>query len=802
MDSPNQQPTADQLTQRELDILRLITDGLSNQDVARRLFITLSTVKWYLRQIYSKLGVSSRTQAIAAGRASGVLDVRAGRIASVASRHNLPSHATPFVGRTDELAAIAEQLADPACRLLTLVGPGGMGKTRLALQAAREQAARFPHGAHFVTLAPVNSADLLIFAIGGALDFSFYGQGIPVAQLIDYLHEKTLLLVLDNFEHLLDGAPLLVDLLDGAPRLKLLVTSRERLNLQEEWVMPIEGMDYPHAAEDESLENYAAVRLFVQRARRVRASFSLSQEQAGVLRICQLVEGMPLGIELAAAWVRLLSCAEIAEQLESGLDLLASPMRDAPERHRSLRAVFDHSWGLLSDVEKTVLAQLSVFRGGFDLEAADRVAGASLPVLASLLDKSLIRSSGRGRHDLHELLRQYAHDKIVTSGDAANTANRHLTYFLTLAERFEAELDGPQQSDLLDQLELELDNLRAALAWSLASEDAETGLRLAGTLGWFWPLRNLSEGRHWYAVLLAANDDALTAVRSKALQHAANVEAWFRNYTYARTLSEQAYQLARAVGDKSQIAWSLATLGFVGLGPMPDYVVGGALLEEALALFRETGDRWGMGHALRRLGYTLLRRKDFDVERAIVLGEEALALARASGTKSAIADSLAMLSQAEAYRGVDVTRVVALAQESLSMSRQIRSYLTLALALCWLGSLALYKEDIRAAHTYMEEYLTLVQQIDVKPALFIVLFIVGVLAFRQGQHAQAATLLAAAEAQTEVGRTYFGFEYDRQFAAARAPLDGAEYAEAWAAGRAMPIDQAVILALEVCSRKA
>ncbi len=348
---------------------------------------------------------------------------------------SLPIQPTPFVGRSRELAHLQRLLDAPESRLLTLVGPGGIGKTRLAVETAQRNSATFAHGAHFVSLALVTSADMLLFAIADVLEFSFVGQAAPVTQLVSYLHDKTLLLVLDNVEHLLDGVPILTDLLAGAPHLKLLNTSRERLNLQGEWVLPIEGMDYPLTADDDDFESYPAVQLFMQSAQRVQPDFSLRGNAPDVLRICQLVEGMPLAIELAAAWVRLLPCSHIVVQLASSLDFLASPLRNVPERHRSLRAVFDHSWSLLSPIEQTALAKLSVLRGTFDLEAAEEVGGVSLSVLASLADKSLLHADGRGGYALHELLRRYAADQLAHQADEAGHRERAIDYLTRAADR-------------------------------------------------------------------------------------------------------------------------------------------------------------------------------------------------------------------------------------------------------------------------------------------------------------------------------------------------------------------------------
>ena len=453
----------------------------------------------------------------------------------------MPTPTTSFVGRSEELARIRDLLANPHCHLLTIIGPGGIGKTRLALQAAADQFSNFPDGIYFVPLAGVGSSDLIAAAIANALPASFSEAENLRDRVIRYLRRRQMLLLLDNFEHLLAGVDLLIDVLQAAPSVKLLVTSRERLNVQEEWALTLGGLTVPPKEATDPLENYSAVELFIERARQAQTNFALGAEAEAVRAICQRVEGMPLGLELAASWLRAMTCQQIAAQMDSSLDFLRTPLRNVPERHRSLRVMFEQSWRLLSADEQAVLMKLTVFRGGFGLEAAEAVAGASLSILAGLADKSLLRLNPSGRYDLHELLRQFAADKLAEiDGLAAAVNRRHLEYFSYLADEAEAHLYGPRKEAWFDRLEVEHDNLRAALAWTLRSKEAEAGLHLAGALGFFWEHRGYPhEGGEWLEKLLSIASDVPSATRAKALRVAGSLAGGLGNDDLGRTYCEE-----------------------------------------------------------------------------------------------------------------------------------------------------------------------------------------------------------------------------------------------------------------------
>ena len=388
--------------------------------------------------------------------------------------HNLPYHAAPFVNRVSEIAEITHQLQDANCRLLTLVGPGGIGKTRLAIRVAADCADQFDDGVYFVPLQPLDSPEFIVSAIADALRYLFNSGDDPQQQLFQYLREKALLLVLDNFEHLLDGAELLTEILEAAPLVKLLVTSREALNLQEEWRYSVAGLQYPETNDAEQSGAYSAVQLFVERARQVRGDLSLADEQAGVIRICQLVEGMPLALELAAGWAKALPTDEIASEIQRNLDFLSTSLRNVPQRHQSMQAVFEQTWQRLSDEERRVFRALSVFSGGFRREAAEAVAGVSLRVLSDLVDKSLLTREPNGRYQIHELLRQYAAMRLLATPDeATRIQDLHAAYYTHFLHERESDLLGSRQREASLEIEAEIDNIRAAWSWAVEHSRVE-----------------------------------------------------------------------------------------------------------------------------------------------------------------------------------------------------------------------------------------------------------------------------------------------------------------------------------------
>jgi DNA-binding SARP family transcriptional activator/predicted ATPase len=477
----------------------------------------------------------------------------------------LPENTTPFIGREAELAQLAQRLNEQQYRLISLVGPGGIGKTRLAIEAARSQREVFQDGIVFIPLEGVQRATEIPAAIAEAMGITFNGTEAPQTQMINILRDKQLLLVIDNLEHIIeDGVELLLEIVKTAPQVVLLMTSRERLNVQLEDLFLLQGLPHPTIADDPEATCYAAVRLFADRAHRIDKTFSLNEATLNdTIRICQLVEGLPLGLELAATWIQDFSVFQIATSLENGLDVLETDLRDISPRHRNIAAVFEHSWARLSETEQTVLAQVSVFRGGFTFAAAQQVTGTSPLVLTRLRYKSLIRGGGDGRYTMHELLRQLAERKLKeTLSRFESTQKLHSQYFLTLLQQQGLRLKGKDAAEASTTLRLEIDNIRRAWQWAVAVGDfALIAESVTGLVAFYEQMGLLFEGaKHLQTALnslelqtsLAGDIKALLLVKQLALlwsrgkldvvnQLITQTQTAINNAPYLRLLEAEAY---------------------------------------------------------------------------------------------------------------------------------------------------------------------------------------------------------------------------------------------------------------------
>lgn len=718
--------------------------------------------------------------------------------------HTLPPQPTPFVGREAELAEIGRLLNDAGCRLLTLTGPGGIGKTRLALQAASEQLDTFADGVFFVPLASLPSAGLLARAIAGALGLELGTAADPKAHLLTQLRDKELLLLLDNFEHLVEEATYLADILRHAPEVTLLVTSRERLNLQGESVFAVEGFRLPPTAATSTAADLAdndAVQLFVQSARRARHDFALSpSNEAAVVHICRLVAGLPLALELAAAWVRSLSCREIAQEIEAGISFLTTTHRDVPERHRSLTAVFDYSWQMLNEQEQAVLRHLAVFRGGFRRPAAVAVAGATAPLLTSLVDKSLLRHSLDGRYDLHELVRHYAAEKLAAAGETEQAERAHLDFFVELVETADANFNDMGQAKWSALLETEQDNCRAALHRAIVSGAFTSGLRLAAHLWWFWYTHgHLQEGRQWLEALFSAyappgNAADHNDIYAKALQ-GAGVLAWNQgDYPAARRFHEASLAIRQAQGNRRGVSIQLNNLANVAMD-QGDYARAQTLLEESLALKRELGDIAGLASGLGNLGVVAYQQGEYAAARDLY--EESLALKREVGDQRGIAITLGNLGVVLVEQG-EYTAGQALLEGSLALKQELGDRWGVAMILRHLGDLALREERVGAARAFLQESTAIRQELGDRWSLADSLEMLASLTLAEGKPARAASLWGAADAlRTAIGTHLSAGDrarHERDVAAVRQQLGEATFIAAWAEGQRLSIEEALACA--------
>ena len=571
-----------------------------------------------VRIVGAELDKIARGQSGRARAESSFREARGG----VPIKSNLPSETSTFVGRHAEIGELRRCLLEKSTRLVTIVGPGGMGKTRLAvelghrllssaLMRADETSERFRDGLFLVELAPLSSPEFIVSAIAEAAGFQFYPGRTATQQLVDHFRGKRVLLLLDNFEHLLHGAETVAELLRAAEGLTVVATSRERLGLTGETVLSLPGMEFPEANAAERAIDFSAIKLFMQAARQQKPEFKLEDaDAADVVRICRLVHGVPLGILIAGSWAANLSPREIAEEISQSLDFLAAELRDLPERQRSMRAVFDHSWALLTEPERTALSGISIFRGGFTRDAAQAVAGTSIRVLATLINKSLLaREPGGGRYRLHELLRQYAEEKLhQAEAREQEVLDAHSAYFASYLEAREASLKSPSPAEALLEIETELDNVRAA--WSRMLEKTELAKieRALSSLHFFHTRRAaLSEGEAAFTAL-AASLEAMSESspqRTRLLGCALSRRATFLRlqgrYAQAASLLDRALELLDEREHPRERAFALVISGStqVKAGRLQ---TGTELGEQALRLFRETGDAWGTAHALETLG--------------------------------------------------------------------------------------------------------------------------------------------------------------------------------------------------------
>lgn len=732
-------------------------------------------------------------------------------------RTNLPSPPTPLIGRADEVAAVRDLVLDADVRLVSLLGPPGVGKTRLALRVAADLADSFADGTIFVALAPISNLDLVLPTIAKALDI-VEGSGQPLFdQLVAYLHDRCLLLLIDNVEQVVDAAAQLAGLLAATRRLKLLVTSRVALRLsgEHEYVVPPLALpDLLHLPALEALATCPAIALLSARAQAARASFVITPKNApSVAAICHRLDGLPLAIELVATRLKVLTPETLLARLDRSLPLLTGGARDLPARQQTLYTAIAWSHELLSPYERTLFARLSVFVGGWTLDAAEAVcddvepdvplAHSSMPDrLASLIDKSLLQREagpdGELRFVMLTTIREYALEHLAEHGESEAVRRRHAQYYLRLAEQAEPALQGPDQQRWLERLEADHDNIRAALAWSLAAGEAEIGLRIAGAIWWFWwASSHAGEGRDWLKATLAQSSSR-TVVRAKSL-YAIGMLTLFVDRHAASRLLQEALSLYQELDHHSGCAATMVNLGWQ-LTFDGDSAAGASLVEQGVALYRAEPvvDHWGLGFAL--VVVELLAMQQGDYATARTAGEEALALFRELGQAYGIAQALNYLGDVARLQG-DFATATTWYEESLVLLRELALKRAIPAVLHNMGYVLLAYGQIQRAATAFVESLTLQRENGDQQGIAECLAGLAAVAAVLRQPERAARLFAAAEAvHTATDGPIWPAEqaeYERHRAAAVVELEPAAWESAWAAGRAMPLERAIVEATAV-----
>ena len=832
------------LTQREQEILSFLADDLTNDEIAEHLVVAPSTVKWYVKQLYSKLDIHSRSEVVSyAAQISSKADVdEAAKVPN-----NLPISATSLIGRAREISDVCAYLTDEETRLLTLVGPPGIGKTRLCLECAATLLTDFSDGVFYVELAALRDSRQVPEVLLQTLDLRDSQATDPVDQLKRHLRDRCVLLVLDNFEHILSASRLVADLLASAPRLRVLATSRESLRIsgeQEYLVPPLNLPDEIEALSLDELSKFDAIALFIKRAKAIKPDFDVTPANAlAISELCRALDSLPLTIELAATRIKLFSPEALLARLDRRLSALGAGARDRPQRHQSLRAALDWSYHLLTDEEAKLLQRLSVFAGGWHLDSVEPVCGYDLAsdpfdVLESLLSKSLVQqiggTAGEPRFLLLGTIREYAAEKLQESGSSETLHQIHCQYFLALAEGVDDEFYGTNHAVRMHRLENEYGNFREAFLWSL-ERDLDTCGRLVAALAETWRLRfSTSEQLSWVEPLLEQADDlsplvgagifwvaanifldigadaqtyqylttAITLARESGdarlpdyLRLAAFVADQLRDHDTARQLVDESFRLFEAAGDQQGFARSLNTSANIYLS-LRDLENAQSQFEQALAVWRELNLPIQAAGILNNLGLLFWLKDDFTSgERCF---NEAIAIYNTKNVRGDCMRPLINLSRMLVEQG-EWQRAIPYFEQSIAIGRSYGRISSTALALASLAICEAHLGRVRPALELQAEALQAIQTDEtVNNSLGVFKALVDIAAVRE-RWAEAATIQGAWEAEAERQNTS-AFEacstvecqtIQRRVAVLREQLGEAQYAQCWSHGHSLTYNEAI-----------
>jgi predicted ATPase len=724
-------------------------------------------------------------------------------------RVNLPQPLTTFIGREQEIETLKALLSRREVRLVTLIGAGGVGKTRLSLRVAASLAQGFEQGVYWVDLAAINDSVLVVSAIAKVLDVRERGGAPLLDSLKQYLRDKCILLVLDNFEQVLGAAPLVSELLASAPELKIIVTSRASLRLQGEHEFPVPPLQVPEALRLISVENVtqsAAARLFIERAQAARPHFQMNEENAAVVaEIVRELEGLPLAIELAAARLKYLPPKQILERLSNRLQLLTGGARDLPVRQQTMRNVIAWSYDLLDDAQRKLFYRLGVFVGGFTLEAVEIICNPdeamdALEGVAALLDNSLLRQLNsivdQPRFSMLETIRAYALERLAQNGDQAQIRQRHGEYFSELASQADPNLFSEQGEYWLDRLEMDYGNFRTAWEWTQTSpEYYALGWNIVFGLTWFWYRRSfLNEGRQWYQRAVEQSRTlAKSALRAHLLTSAGLVAMWQSDFKRAGEYMDEGLKIQRKAGTSSDLSRALFARGVLAVNQGEDELAQ-SLLAEAFPIFQTSGQRWFQAITQLHLGNIALFQKKIDAAEQYM--QQSLALGRSLDDRWLSASAINNFGEFARYRG-DHQQAERYYQESRDLFLSIRSFPDVARADHSLAWVAYARGEFDQARTLFLNALDLHQQLGIeRGAAECVQGLCAVLG-ALGQREEAVRLLSAARARFEALKAGIwpadNADFQRSLASIRSELDEATFTSAWDHGKSIPFDQALAL---------
>lgn len=722
---------------------------------------------------------------------------------------NLPARTTPLVDREKEFEALRDLVHRDDVRLITFTGPGGTGKTRLALEVASGLTDNYPAGVFFVSLASVTDATLVAAIIVSTLGIMEKGGQSIENTLKEFLGDKRILLLLDNFEQVIAAAPLAAELLRDCPLLKILVTSRAPLRIGGEHEFPVPPLTLPNPEQLPSMDmllSYPAVTLFVQRAQAVRPDFVVDQENArAVAEICMRADGLPLALELAAVWIRIMTPQLMLKRMEKRLGLLTGGARDLPARQRTLRNTIAWSYDLLDPIAKKIFRRTSIFNGGFSLNAAEAVCISSpevgvdiLDILTKLTEASLLRCIGvedETRFEMLETIREFAFESLGPSDEMKSLKERFVDFYLMFAERSERELRGPEQAAWLTRLELEHENLQTAVRWSLEDHEIDRSLRFCSAMWRSWSIRgHLTEGRMLLTKALGNPSSANHPLRAKVLLGAGALAA-MQDDPMADPLLHESLLLSRKLADEETTAFAMNSLGNVARD-QGDFDEAKRLHTESLGIFQKLQDKWGIALVLNNLGVSARNQGDF--QEAVKLHEQSLQLFRELGDKRYVARSLINLGIIFERKG-DYDAARGLLNESLALSRELGEKTGITESLLFLGSVTRRLNDYEASHKLFAESLALSLDIGNREGIISCLEEFAGSACMKSEARRAAKLWGAAEALREATRIpippVYRAEREHDVSLARSTLGEQAFTDEWAQGRALTLAQAITFAL-------